>query len=61
MSVYYAVNNRETEHAVVVTFRNWTEHVLYDTRKTPYDVPCGLEDYPVESVNTDGELTIIEV
>ena len=61
VTVEYAVNNRPTDDVIVVTFTNWTETVLYDTRRTPYDIPLGLRDYPVESMNTTGELTIIEI
>lgn len=61
MNTQYAVDNRDTADVIVVTFLNWTEHVLYDSRKTPYDIPLALRDYPVESINTTGELTIIEI
>ena len=61
MSVLHAVWNRSTAECIVVTFRNWTEFILYDSRKTPHDIPCGLADYPVESVNTVDNLTIIEI
>lgn len=61
MSVQHAVDTRPTDDAVVVTFQNWTEIVLYDTRKTPYDVPLALADYPVESIHTTDNLTIIEI
>lgn len=61
MTADKAVWNRETEDAIVVTFLNWTQHVLYDTRKTPYDIPLALGDYPVESVHVVDELTIIEI
>ena len=56
------MNNRQTEDAIVVAFLNWTEHVLYDSRRTPYDIPLALADYPVESINVvDSNLTIIEI
>ena len=61
MTVQKAIDDRQTENAIVVAFLNWTEHILYDTRRTPYDVPLGLADYPVESINTTDELTIIEI
>ena len=61
MSVQQAIDNRPTDDAVVVTFRNWTEIVMYDTRKTPYDVPLALAEYPVESIHTTDNLTIIEI
>ena len=62
MSTQYAMDNRQTEHAVIVTFINWTEVILYDSRKTPYDIPLALSEYPVESVNiADNTLTIIEI
>lgn len=61
MSAYKAVQDRQTDDVIVVTFRNWTERILYDSRRTPYDIPIGFDDYPVESINTDGELTIIEI
>lgn len=61
MTAYNAVTERKTEEVIIITFRNWTEYILYDSRKTPYDIPCGLHDYPVESVNIDDELTIIEI
>lgn len=61
MSVLNAVWNRSTSECIVVTFLNWTEHVLYDSRQTPYDVPHGLSDYPVESVHVVDGLTIIEI
>lgn len=61
MTAQDAINNRQTENAIIVAFLNWTEHVLYDTRKTPYDVPPALRDYPVESVNIADNITIIEI
>ena len=61
MSVQRAIDNRPTDDAVVVTFRNWTEIIMYDTRKTPYDVPLALAEYPVESIHTTDNLTIIEI
>lgn len=64
MTVQKAVDDRQTENAIVITFTyryGWIETVLYDTRRTPYDVPLGLADYPVESINTTDELTIIEI
>ena len=61
MTAQDAINNRQTEDAIIVAFLNWTEHVLYDTRKTPYDVPPTLREYPVESVNITENLTIIEI
>ena len=61
MVAQYAMDNRTTDDAIVVTFRNWTEYILYDSRKTPYDIPYKLADYPVESVNVIDNLTIIEI
>lgn len=61
MSLGYAIDTRETEHVLVVTFRNWKEYVLYDTRTTPYDIPFRMERVPVETINVVGNLTIIEV
>lgn len=61
MTVEYAVDNRPTDDVIVVTFLNWTEHILYDSRKTPFDIPLGLREYPVESMNTADNLTIIEI
>ena len=64
MTVEYAVDNRPTDDVIVVTFSfryEWTMTVLYDSRKTPYDIPLGLRDYPVESMNTSDNLTIIEI
>ena len=61
MSVQHAVNNRPTDDVIVVTFKNWTEFILYDTRRTSYDVPRTLADYPVESIHTTENLTIIEI
>ena len=64
MTAQYAVDNRTTENAIVVTFTfryEWIMTVLYDTRKTPYDIPLALADYPVESVNCSDDLTIIEI
>lgn len=61
MTAQKAINDRQTENAIVVAFLNWTEHILYDTRKTPYDIPLALADYPVESVNIIDDLTIIEI
>lgn len=61
MSVQYAVDNRTTEDVIVVAFLNWTEFILYDSRKTPNDIPLALTDYPVESLNTTDDLTIIEI
>ena len=62
MTAQKAMNDRTTEHAVIVAFLNWTEHVLYDSRKTPYDIPLALAEYPVESINVvDDTLTIIEI
>lgn len=62
MTAQNAIDNRKTEEAIIVTFRNWSEVVLYDSRKTPYDIPLALADYPIESVNVvDDTLTIIEI
>lgn len=61
MSVQYAVDNRTTEDVIVVAFLNWQEIVMYDTRKTPYDVPLALAEYHVESIHTTDNLTIIEI
>ena len=61
MTAQYAIDNRPTDDAIIITFLNWTMTVLYDTRRTPYDVPPALRDYPVESVNTADGLTIIEI
>ena len=61
MSVQHAVDTRPTDDAIVVAFLNWQEVVMYDTRKTPYDVPLSLADYPVESIHTTDNLTIIEI
>ena len=62
MTALQAMNDRQTENAIVVTFLNWSEHVLYDSRKAPHDIPLALADYPVESVNViDSNLTIIEI
>ena len=55
------MNNRRTDNAIIVAFINWTEHVLYDSRRTPYDIPLALADYPVESINETDDLTIIEI
>ena len=59
------MNDRETENAIVVTFTvkhgEWYERILYDSRKTPYDIPLALYDYPVESLNIADGLTIIEI
>ena len=35
----------------IVTFENWSVSILYDSRKTKYDVPMMLSDSLVESVN----------
>lgn len=56
-----AVNNRTTEHIIIVTFQNWKETILYDSRKTPYDIPSALAWYPVLSTEYDNDLTIIEI
>lgn len=56
-----ALNSRETEHAIIGQMINWQWVILYDTRKTPYDVKKPVADYAVETINTDGNLTIIEV
>lgn len=61
MTAQQAMDNRTTDDAIIVAFLNWTEHVLYDSRKTPYDIPLALADYPVESINTTDDLTIIEI
>ena len=61
MTAQQAMNNRQTDNAIIVAFLNWTEHVLYDSRKTPYDIPLALADYPVESINVTDNLTIIEI
>ena len=64
MTVEYAVDNRPTDDVIVVTFSfryEWIMTVLYDSRKTPYDIPLGLREYPVESMNTSDNLTIIEI
>ena len=61
MDAYKAFCNRPTDDAIIVTFINWTEHVLYDSRKTPADIPLALQDYPVESIHTVDGLTIIEI
>ena len=60
-TVQHAINNRETENAIVITFRNWMTYKLYDTRKTPYDIPLAMADYPVLSETIDNDLTIIEI
>lgn len=59
--LYDVFCNRETENVIVVTFRNWTEFILYDSRKTIFDLPFDMAGYPVESVNVDNDLTIIEI
>lgn len=56
-----AVDNRTTEHIIIVTFQDWKETVLYDSRKTPYDIPHALSWYPVLSTMYDNDLTIIEI
>ena len=61
MSVYDSVANRQTDDVIVITFRNWTEYVLYDSRKTDRDIPIVYDDYPAQSVYIDGNLTIIEM
>jgi hypothetical protein len=61
MSLYDVWADRETENAIVITFRNWTEIVLYDSRKTLFDIPLELAGYPIESVTVDDDLTIIEI
>ena len=64
MNTQYAVDNRTTDNVIVVTFTfryEWIMTVLYDSRKTPYDIPLALADYPVESVNITDDLTIIEI
>jgi len=61
VNVQYAVDTRPTDDAIVVTFRDWREVVMYDTRRTPYDVPLALAEYPVESIHTTDRLTIIEI
>ena len=61
MSAYDVFQNRQTEDAIVVTFRNWTEYVLFDTRKTPFDIPLKFDRMEVETIHIDGDLTIIEV
>lgn len=62
MSIQYAIDNRTTEDVIVVAFLNWKEHVLYDSRKTPNDIPLALTDYPVEGIHVlDDNLTMIEI
>ena len=61
MALYDAITDRITEDVIVITFRNWTEFILYDSRKTIFDLPLSLAGFPVESVNVDGNLTIIEI
>ena len=64
MTAQQAIDNRRTDDAIIVTFTyryEWIESVLYDTRKTPYDVPLALMDYPVESINVVDDITIIEI
>lgn len=61
MSLYDVWANRETEDVIVITFRNWKEYVIYDSRKTIFDIPLDISGYLVESVNIDDNLTIIEI
>jgi len=62
MTTQQAMDDRTTEHLIIVAFLNWTEHILYDSRRTPYDIPPALRDYPVESIHiVDDTLTIIEI
>jgi len=61
MSLYDVWANRETEDVIVITFRNWKEYVVYDSRKTIFDIPLDISGYIVESVNIDDNLTIIEI
>lgn len=59
------INNRETEHIIFVRFTyfygEWIETVLYDSRKTPYDIPYSMMYLPVESINIVDGLTIAEM
>lgn len=61
MSAYKAFQDRQTDEAIVITFRNWQEYILFDSRKTWTDIPLGFMDYPVESINVVDNLTIIEI
>lgn len=61
MTAQYAMDNRTTDDAIVITFRNWTEYLLYDSRTTRFDIPYDIAGYPVESVNISDGLTIIEI
>lgn len=62
MTAQNAIDNRQTEDIIFVTYTftggTWHMKVLYDSRKTPYDIPLALADYPVETQNIEGDLTI---
>lgn len=61
MSCYDVWSERITEDVIIVEFRNWNELILWDSRKTIFDVPLELSGYRVCSVNIDDNLTIIEI
>ena len=59
------INNRQTNHIIFVKFTffygEWIETVLYDSRKTRYDIPYEMMYLPVESINIVDDLTIAEL